>query len=467
MTDAERLCELAFGFGSAAPEDAARNSTREYVRGIDQLAEARPGATGRRLTALEALRAYGLEVLAEVGAEGYARLAPSAEAAGRVIRQRREQLGLGTRQVASRSRLSENVVLAAESYLPVPIRSFERIARALGLDERFVSVRSEPEGNERIAVRLRTIGDENPRLGRGSVSALAEAAWVALAQVRLEEELRLAVPDLKIAVNPNYGTPDFPAYEWGYLLAREIREKLGVGSNPIESMRALAEEQLGLPIIQAEVADSIAGVTIEVAQRRAIVVNLTGRNRHVYVRRATIAHELGHVLYDPPRRLNDLRVDEYDDLERPLEQMRDPVEQRANAFAVELLAPQTAALDLFRNTEEDPLGEVMDRFGISHTAARYQIWNGLERGIQLDQIQSRRRQPPPEWEARETFTIDYHPIRGVRPSRAGRFSAVVARAAEEQLLSWDTAAELLECTEEDARTAVESLRDLYPAVWAT
>jgi Zn-dependent peptidase ImmA (M78 family) len=333
------------------------------------------------------------------------------------------------------------------------------------LDERFVSVRPEPEGNERIAVRLRTIGQEDSRLGQGTVSALAEAAWVAMTQIRLEHELGLPVVRTGIDRSSNYGTPDFPAYQWGYRLAADARAKLGLGTQPIDSVRVLAEDRLGLPVIQAELGDSIAGVTIEAADRRAIVVNLSGNNRHVFVRRATIAHELGHLLYDPPVRLNTLRVDAYSDLNLPSEQLRDPVEQRANAFAVEFLAPQGAALSHFRGGHSDRLGAVMDRFGLSFTAARYHLWNALDRRIPLAELSSNRPDSTLEWEARETYTIDYHPIRDLRPSRAGRFSAVVVRAAQEGLVSWDTAAEWLETTEDEIQRTIRYMQELFPAVW--
>lgn len=463
--DTERLTELAFGIRTANADAAARASGRFYVRGLGQIAEDHPKAIGRRLTALEALRTYGVGVLAQVGAEGYARLAPTADVAGRVLKLRREQLGLDYRQVAIRARLSDEVVRAAEESRKLPIRTYERIARTLGLDERYVSVRAEPQGNERIAVRLRTIGEADSRLGPSAVSSLAEAAWVAMTQARLEEELGLQAARTGIEHSGNYGTPGFPAYEWGYQLAADARKKLGLGTGPIPSMRTLAEDNLRLPIIQAELGESIAGATIDTASRRAIVINLSGNNRHVFVRRATVAHELGHLLYDPPRLLDDLRVDAYSDLDAPAEQLRDEVEQRANAFAVEFLAPQDEVVALFRSVQNDGVGEIMHRFGVSFTIARYQIWNALERTIPLEDLTTPRRDFPSEWEARETYTVDYHPIRNLRPTRAGRFSAVAARAAEEGLISWDTAGEWLEVSGDEVRSVVAQLRDLFPSVW--
>jgi Zn-dependent peptidase ImmA (M78 family) len=286
-----------------------------------------------------------------------------------------------------------------------------------------------------------------------------------MTQARLEEDLGLEVPRTGIEPSNNYGTPGFPAYEWGYRLAAEARERLGLGSGPIPSMRDLAEDRLGVPVIQAELGEAIAGVTIETASRRAIVLNLSGENRHVFVRRATIAHELGHLLYDSARTLSDLRVDAYVDLDRPAEQLPDPVEQRANAFAVEFLVPQREAVALFRSRGDDGLGEVMYRFGVSFTAARYQIWNAIDRRIGLEELRSGRRDFPAEWEGRERYTVDYHPIRTLRPTRAGRFSGVVARAAEEGLVSWDTAAEWLEVHVEDVRRVLPELHELFPGVW--
>jgi Zn-dependent peptidase ImmA (M78 family) len=286
-----------------------------------------------------------------------------------------------------------------------------------------------------------------------------------MTQARLEEELGLEPVRTGIERNSNYGTPGFPAYEWGYRLAAETREKLSLGSEPIFSMRDLAEVRLGVPVIQAELGEAIAGVTIETGARRAIVLNLSGDNRSVFVRRATIAHELGHLLYDPGRELRDLRVDAYADLERPAEQVPSSIEQRANAFAVEFLVPQTQALAIYRSNGSDSLGEVMYRFGVSFTAARYQIWNAIDRGIPLDELRTKRRDFPAEWEGREKYTVDYHPIGKLRPTRAGRFSAVVVRAAEEGVVSWDTAAEWLEVPAETIRNASAEIRELFPAVW--
>ncbi len=88
-----------------------------------------------------------------------------------------------------------------------------------------------------------------------------------------------------------------------------------------------------------------------------MAINTQGLNGNVWVRRFTMAHELGHLLWDPDQRLQSLRVDTYRDLEEdPVQRPGlDPVEARANAFAIELLAPQEYVLKVFDLTGMDGL----------------------------------------------------------------------------------------------------------------
>jgi hypothetical protein len=229
----------------------------------------------------------------------------------------------------------------------------------------------------------------------------------------------------------------------------------------------LCEQQLRVPVIQAELGEDIAGATVEADGCRAVVLNLTGRNREVFVRRATLAHELGHILFDPPLRLEDLRVDAYDALERRPDLEPDRVEQRANAFAVQLLAPQPAAVMQFQTTPGEALIAVMDHFGVSFTAARFQVWNGVGRPGPLEALTAANRPPDPAWDGRERYTVDYHPLRSLarHPSRAGRFSALTLRAALERRISWDTAAEWLDASVSELGAAEAGVRGLFPDVF--
>ena len=459
--------DQVFGPGpGATPLERARRSQRVFVRSLDQLAFYSTGATGRQMTASEALLAFEFDVLKEVATEGSALLCASRDAAAYAVRAQRENLGLSRRAVAARAQLSEHDLDKAEANArDVRLRTYERIACCLGMDERYLSVRREPTANQELAVRLRTIGENSPRMTPTTVAALAEAAWVAATQLRLERTISPSGsprhPDLQPSTN--YGSSSYPAYAHGYYLASQTRNALSLNSHqPILSMRQLCED-LGLVVIQAELGEWIAGATVEVSTDiRAIVINVSGGNHDVFVRRATLAHEIEHLLYDPAQQLNRLRVDEFEALERPAAEVHDRVEQRANAFSVELLAPQAAAVDLFRS---DGLEAVIERFGLSFTAARYQIWNGLDREVPLETLTARRRRPSDHWVGAEQYTVDYHPLRsGV--ARCGRFSAVVIRAASESLISWDTAGEYLQTSGAEAKAAIAAMQDLFPSVWA-
>ncbi|MDQ6725200.1 MAG: ImmA/IrrE family metallo-endopeptidase [Actinomycetota bacterium] len=355
---------------------------------------------------------------------------------------------------------------ALERSVRRPVREYERVARVLGLDERVISFRPTPAGNETLSVRLRTLADERPVLSVSTVISLSEAAWVAMTQIRLEDQLGLSASRRHFLQCDDYGSPGYPAYEIGYELADALRKELTLGEAPIQSMRRLAEDTLSIPVIQTQLNDRIAGATVQAAGRRAIVLNIDGSNRDVLVRRSTVAHEIGHLLFDPSPELEDLRVDEYEELEQRADTRPDPVEQRANAFGVQLLAPQRLAVERYRRSS-DLFTEVLDFFGVSFTAGRYQVWNGLERSVPLEDIQAPNRRAEDDWEGRESYTIVYHPIRALaaRPSRAGRFSAVALRAATARVVSWDTVAEWLFCSPTEAQAAVEPVAGLFPEVF--
>jgi len=469
-SDAQLLDDVLGPGVGETPEERAIVSTRRFVRGLDMLtAEVSEKARGRRLTATEALESYGFGVLAEVAAEGSAIISESVDAAGRALRERRDRLGLDIRAVARRTGLAPVVIEAIEASKRRPIREYERVARVLGLDERMLSFQADPATNERLAVRLRLLRDEGAGLSSGTVATLAEAAWVTTVQARLQRSLRLQSGDISFQPLAFFGSWDMPAYQVGYDLADKVRDALGrTPDQPIDSLRDVAEKRLGIMVLHAELAPEIGGATVQSGDgSRAIVLNIAGRNQNVYVARSTLAHELCHVLFDPPNELRELRVDAYAALDERPDQVTDRVEARANAFAVQLLAPQDGAVRLYDETTEDPLDAVLDHYGISFTAARYQIWNGKRRGIDINSIRAVRGQPDPAWEGRERYTASWHPLRelGDHPVRAGRFSAVVLRAADVGLISYDTAAEYLCTTQPALELAASQIRELYADVF--
>jgi len=480
MTKNNRLLDTVFGEKSYGdtPEERANSSDSMFVRSLDQIAFYNPLAMGRKLTAKEALDSYGWDVLAKVGEDGAALLCSGPKAAGNVLRVRREDLNLDVRHVASRLKVNVKIVEKAEATdQDLSIKMYEKIGRILGLDERYISVHEIPKGNEELAVRLRTATEsDSARLTPTVVTGLAEAAWVASVQNNLELKLNIKRCFDSFKPSYNYGSLNYPAYAHGYYLARETRKKLELGDGPLpKSLREICEDVLAIPLIQTELGDRIAGATVQVSSYsiddasprlpvRAIVINLSGKNRNVFVRRSTLAHELGHVLYDPPGKLDQLRVDDYEDLEKEPSQIVDYVEQRANAFGVEFIAPQVAVAKLFKSNIDAGVNGIMQLFGISFTAARYHIWNAIERKQPFENLKANDIRPSSEWDGKEAYTTDYHPIATLPPSRAGRFSAIVVQAAIKEIISWDTAAEYLLTTQEEVRDLAEIILSLFPEV---
>ena len=131
------------------------------------------------------------------------------------------------------------------------------------------------------------------------VSQLCEAAWVAKKQYDLfswvNSRLSASVTEIGFTPTDNYGSgPDYPAWKHGYWLAGEARRILRIAPDtPIQCMRKLIEDTLEIPLIQTEFQDSVAGATIANGPVRGIAVNTKGDNRNVWVRRMTLAHELG------------------------------------------------------------------------------------------------------------------------------------------------------------------------------
>jgi len=79
--------------------------------------------------------------------------------------------------------------------------------------------------------------------------------------------------------------------------------------NRIESINDLCVFELRKPMISLELPKTIAGATISIG--RGIVINKNGKNSDPLIRRMTIAHELGHYLWDSIGYLQSLRLDTY------------------------------------------------------------------------------------------------------------------------------------------------------------
>lgn len=133
-------------------------------------------------------------------------------------------------------------------------------------------------------------------------------------------------------------------YENGYELAIRVREALSNKDGPMSDLRELLEDRFGIvvktaPLRTARIHALCVKDTAEGAM--AVVLNETHEGfANAAKQRSDLAHELGHVLGDPPAGEVDLVID-------AILTDHPPHEQRANAFAAELLIPLAGLRRLF------------------------------------------------------------------------------------------------------------------------
>ena len=474
-------------FGEYRPDlpidEIAKRSKRKFVRSGDHIAfyelDVNPNATGHVMTAWEAYRAFGLDILVEAMEYGSAVILSQRHAIENSLKNRREELGLSPRRVARAAGVSEDLVAQAEKNAhSLHVQDLERIAFVLGLDERRLAYHPTSRADDKLAARLKTLTAEpcvgDVRLSERSVLRLAEAASIVRIQSELQETLLGEPLYVRFEPHADYGYQDNPAYRIGYDLADQARDMLELRDRPVKSMRDLSEDTLGIPVIQASLQDEISGATVAAMdsrgiERRGIVLNFEGPNQNVWARRITLAHEIAHLLYDPDDRLERVRVDSYDGNNRNPEYSGDYVEQRANAFAVAFLAP----LDAVRRREPAPFagepisGEAISRamrhFGMSLTSARFHLANAYYRQYDTPSNSDILPTWPDDvWKAAENFTLDYFPIQSTPIQRRGRFAGLVAAAHDRGLISDHTAAAYLNCDASDFRDNCETILSLYP-----
>lgn len=436
------MTELSLIFGTdskgSTPEERARTSSRIFVRSQVQLALESEEATGRKLTASEALSSFGLDLLRRVAEEGGAGIITNPREPAATLSERRRTMRLSKRSLAAQAGVSVDEITAVETPGEVvPIRRLERIAQALALDERTIGL-ANTQDDRNFAARLRELrqGDERDE---DFVAQLAEAAWVIARQDELSRRLG-ADRDKKSKISAKSG--DYSGQIWlkGYELAERTRRILELDpAAPIESVYALAQDDLGIPVIDTSFEEGIAGATVLNGSARGIALNDVGANRNILVRRMTVAHELGHLLWDPDHQLERVRVDDSADLGQ--RDIRDSIEARANAFAVALLAPRGAVRALYEKVEDvgEAVVQIVETFGISPAAAV----NHLANICDLDaRTLSRPRTASVAitrlWESRERQNnlITTH----VPKSRGGRFALLTVQAVRRKLISLDTAA---------------------------
>lgn len=291
-------------------------------------------------------------------------------------------------------------------------------------------------------------------LVRARMIQAASAAKDLVTLRRLLGEVGPPLPSLR-AIDPQA-----PPFEQGADLAASLRSALGLGAGPIPSMRDLVATRLpGIGVLHANLGTSgAAGLAFADAVRGpAIVLNAEGKNGNAAVRRFSLAHELCHLLIDwnraePLAMVSGFLSDQA--LER---------EQRANAFAVRLLCPQSFVEGLRNRREEDAAQILIEEYGMHYRAARLYLANRagmrlpLEPPAELDPFLT----PPPSLEAAEAPRgLHAFPVARTPLERRGTLARTAARAYGAGKIPRDAFARFLGVTAGEPLEAVLGYFDL-------
>lgn len=122
----------------------------------------------------------------------------------------------------------------------------------------------------------------------------------------------------------------------GRKLAQQVRDTLGLGTQPIGDLETLLEQRFGVDVVGLPLEDGrdrLSGMCVHAGALRMALVNTDKWPTH---QRFTLAHELAHLLFGDPKGVT------HEDSAENFAGSTDPVEVRANAFAAEFLMPEAA-----------------------------------------------------------------------------------------------------------------------------
>ncbi|PJB37045.1 MAG: hypothetical protein CO108_21990 [Deltaproteobacteria bacterium CG_4_9_14_3_um_filter_63_12] len=169
----------------------------------------------------------------------------------------------------------------------------------------------------------------------------------------------------------------FARFEQGQALARWFRRRWNLDSaRPASPQQLLAELGVHVEDVDLGVREIEALAVWSGRRGPAVFVNRSGRHsQSVGGRNATLAHELCHLLVD---RAHSLPVAEVLGGRAP-----EGPEQRANAFAAELLIPQDAAARelTYAQDRKAALYHLVETYGASRQVVGWQVYNGAGWGV--------------------------------------------------------------------------------------
>jgi Zn-dependent peptidase ImmA (M78 family) len=163
-----------------------------------------------------------------------------------------------------------------------------------------------------------------------------------------------------------------------------------------------------------------------------------------------------------------LIVDSYDDFEKSYFESDTEryIEQRANAFAIELLMPLSS---IERRKDSESIQEYirtnMLRYGTSFTSTKFHLYcNKFITDYEMESLNAPENfvetTSSDEWKGEEDYTLDYFPL-AIQENKKGIFSYWVAKSFSEKLISLDSASGFLGCETSEFQDAYQTIISLF------
>lgn len=288
-------------------------------------------------------------------------------------RVRTDLLGYGFQSVARLSGITAERLQAIEAGSSPTVAEIESLSIIYGIEaDRLCDEPIALEPGD--AIEVLTCSDEFQELGDGVRARIVSAANAARDLRRLLKIGGEALPTRDEWIRTDPPEANLPPHRQGAALAVRVRNALGLGVEPIPSIRDLVGRALpGAHVLYASLgATGPAGITFADALRLpTIVLNLDGKNRNPAVRRFSLAHEMLHLLLDWETPVPLAIVSGF------LSESALDRERRANAFAVRLLCPESVLRSLHHDDPAAAAKKMLLDYGLHYAAARLYLRNEL------------------------------------------------------------------------------------------
>lgn len=326
---------------------------------------------------------------------------------GTTLRRQRELLGTDLTEVARIAAISEARLRTIEGGDPPSVWELSAISQAVGLPVANL-LNGALDDPRRGVARFRASGTALSAADTRLLALSAEAGRIAGS---LHEALGFGKGRVVAArsVEAVAVTPD--PWQQGYRLGSLARQRLGIPAGPIESVERLLEK-CGVCVLRLPFSsDAVDGASMyESSALPIVIVNSNGaRYGFPLSRRAILAHELCHVLHDSSADRDMTTIVSRSGI-------TDGVEQRANGFAPNFIAPRDG-IDprARREAVNDPATTVRRLgadWGLSFEGAAYHAKNlKLIRAEDERQLLERPRQQIPEGRFGEAaLRVDLGPL---------------------------------------------------------